>query len=123
VVRVCVALVLLAALLPAQVSAGAVGAGVGNIPQGIQSDAAYSASFVGHQVTNVFATTQRVSCYRPEVPYSVSNGPTDGYSGESPCNGAPRRARMSAPHLPNTGRQQSRLSGQDAAAGQEPLRV
>lgn len=40
-------------------------------------------------VTNVFATTQRVSCYRPEVFYdgtlaSIGNG----YSGMSPCSGA-----------------------------------
>jgi len=39
------------------------------------------------QVTNVFATTQRLSCYRPEVPYfdSLSG---NAYSGMSPCSGS-----------------------------------
>src|SRR5438874_2476871 len=37
--------------------------GVGNVPQGTQSDIAYAASNAG--VTNIVATTQRTSCYRP----------------------------------------------------------
>ncbi|TMD39750.1 MAG: hypothetical protein E6I88_11580 [Chloroflexi bacterium] len=61
--------------------------GIGNIPQGTQSDSAYAASVAG--VTNVFATTQRTSCYRPEVAYFGTYSPeNDGYSGMSPCNGA-----------------------------------
>jgi len=40
-------------------------------------------------VTNIFATTGRVSCYRPEVSAATFNdGPNDGYSGESACPGA-----------------------------------
>jgi hypothetical protein len=62
--------------------------GVGNIPQGTQSDQAYSDSFTTHKVTNLFVTSQQVSCYRPEVPFAVSNGPNDGYTGELPCPGA-----------------------------------
>jgi hypothetical protein len=62
--------------------------GVGNVPQGTQSNTAYANSFKTHNVTNVFATTQQTSCYTPEVPYFVNNGPNDGYSGESPCAGA-----------------------------------
>jgi hypothetical protein len=62
--------------------------GIGNIPQGIQTDANYAGSFVTNKVTNVFATTQKTSCYRPEVPYFTSDGPNDGYSGMSVCNGA-----------------------------------
>ena len=57
--------------------------GVGNVPQGTQSDAAYAASNAG--VTNVFATTQRVSCYRPEDPFFGNLGPANGYTGMSPC--------------------------------------
>jgi len=57
-------------------------------PQGTQSDAAYAGSAAAHGVTNVFATTQGVSCYRPEVPYFGSLAGVDGYSGMSPCNGA-----------------------------------
>jgi hypothetical protein len=57
--------------------------GVGNVPQGRQSDAAYAAS--NAHVSNVFATTQQVSCYRPENPYFGNLGPADGYTGMSPC--------------------------------------
>ncbi len=59
--------------------------GVGNLPQGTQSNKAYANSFAANGVTNVFATTQQTSCYTPEVPYLVSDGPNDGYSGESVC--------------------------------------
>jgi len=62
--------------------------GVGNIPQGTQTDTAYAGSFTANHVTNVFATTQQTSCYTPEVPYAVSDGLNDGYSGETACNGA-----------------------------------
>jgi len=33
-------------------------------------------------------TSQQVSCYRPEVPYSANNGPNDGYTGQVTCPGA-----------------------------------
>ncbi len=62
--------------------------GVGNIPQGTQSDTTYADSFAANHVTNVDATTGHVSCYRPEVEYLVNNGPNDGYSGESLCSRA-----------------------------------
>jgi hypothetical protein len=57
-------------------------------PQGSQSDSAYAKSFAARNVTNVFVTTQKTSCYRPEVPFFVSNGPSNGYSGMSNCVGA-----------------------------------
>ena len=53
-----------------------------------QSDQAYADSAATNGVTNVFATTQRTSCYRPEVPYTANAGPNDGYTGETPCPGA-----------------------------------
>src|SRR3989440_1309045 len=59
--------------------------GVGTVPQGTQSDAQYEASAAANHVTNVFATSQRVSCYRPEVPYFGNLGPANGYSGMSTC--------------------------------------
>jgi hypothetical protein len=68
-------------------SAGAA-SGVGNLPQGTQSDATYAQSAANHGVTNVFATTQRTSCYRPEDPFFGNLGPADGYSGMSACPGA-----------------------------------
>jgi hypothetical protein len=65
------------------------GAGVGVVPQGTQTDTAYAQSVQRRGVTNVFATTQRVSCYRPEVSAAAWNdGPALGYSGQSDCPGA-----------------------------------
>ncbi len=66
----------------------AAGSGVGNIPQGTQSNAAYASSFATQHVANEFVTTQQTSCYTPEVPYAANDGPNDGYSGESICPGA-----------------------------------
>lgn len=59
-------------------------------PQGTQTDAAFAASYKANNVTNVSATTQRTSCYAPEVTYFDSLGPDRGYldGGMSPCNGA-----------------------------------
>ena len=71
------------ALMPVQ--AGAVGGSTfGNRTQ---SDAAYASSYARAKVTNVVATTQQVSCYRPEVPF-FTTGTTDGYTGMTPCPGA-----------------------------------
>jgi len=72
----------------AQARVAAAGPGVGNVPQGTQSDAAYASSFAANNVTNEFVTTQQTSCYTPEVPYPVNDGPNDGYSGETTCPGA-----------------------------------
>ena len=58
--------------------------GVGNVPQGTQTDAAYAASAAANHVTNVFATTQSVSCYRPENPF-FGVLPGDGYTGMTAC--------------------------------------
>jgi hypothetical protein len=60
---------------------------VSSAPARTQPDTAYEQSFSANGVTNVLATSQ-VSCYRPEVPYIVNNGPNDGYSGETACPGA-----------------------------------
>jgi hypothetical protein len=78
------------AFVPAFAYAKAVtaGPGVGQLPQGTQSDTDYANSFAANKVTNVFATTQQTSCYTPEVPYAANDGPNDGYSGESDCNDA-----------------------------------
>ena len=55
-----------------------------------QSDAAFAGSYAGKGVTNVSATTQRVSCYAPEVVYLDGLGSNQGYAdgGMSPCSGA-----------------------------------
>jgi hypothetical protein len=70
------------------VLAASLSTGIGNIPQGTQTDSQYAGSFSASKVSNVFATTQKTSCYRPEVPYFTNNGPNDGYSGMTACNGA-----------------------------------
>src|SRR5258708_5548344 len=91
------AAVLLATMVMAP-GATAAGAGVGNVPQGPQKDAAYARSV--KRVSNVFATTQRTSCSRPEVPFAVSDGPNDGYSGESACGTAANTDENTGAALP-----------------------
>jgi hypothetical protein len=83
-----VLLAILTLLLALAVPAGtglASSPGIGNVPQGTQTNAAYARS--NRNVTNVFATTQRTSCYRPEVPYFTALS-TNGYDGMSECKGA-----------------------------------
>ena len=60
--------------------------GVGNVPQGTQSDRAYAKSGAD-RVTNVLATTQRTSCYTPEVPFFTSLFPANSYDGMTGCTG------------------------------------
>jgi BNR repeat-like domain len=59
-------------------------------PQGTQPDAVFAASYGANAVTNVSATTQRVSCYAPEVLYFDALTAADGYldGGMSPCGGS-----------------------------------
>ena len=59
-------------------------------PQGFQSDAAFAASYARQGVTAVPATTQRVSCYAPQVFYQGALAPSQGYpdGGSTPCAGA-----------------------------------
>src|SRR5437667_1850898 len=92
--------VLLAALYGGSPALADSSTGVGNVPQGTQSDAAYASSFAANNVTNVFATTQRVSCYRPEVPAPYNDGPNDGYTGESSCPGATTGEDIGTPPYP-----------------------
>ena len=72
--------VALFAFAPATIHAGGttgLDPGVGNVPQGVQTDGAYAASYAG-RVTNVFVTSRKISCYVPEVPAP----------GNVPCPGA-----------------------------------
>ena len=59
-------------------------------PLSAQSDAAFAASYAANNVANVSATTQRISCYSPELVYFPSLPATQGYldGGMSPCGGA-----------------------------------
>src|SRR5438309_2668924 len=69
---------------PAPAAAATAGAGNG---LRTQTDWAYAGSFAKNGVTNVFATTQKVSCYRPEVPF-FTVGQARGYTGMTDCPGA-----------------------------------
>src|SRR5438094_9083201 len=78
--------------------------GIGNVPQGTQSDTAYAAS--NASVTNTLATTQRPSCYRPEEPYSTSLIRANDYSGipSRPCPDTGEDTRRRSPYPTQTGR-------------------
>src|SRR6266550_5563003 len=68
-------------------------------PQGFQSDAAFAGSYGTRSVSSVAATTQRVSCYTPEVLYNGSLGPSQGYpdGGSTPCAGAATTGELLGP--------------------------
>ena len=59
-------------------------------PQGAQANATFAASYAQRGVTSVAATTQRVSCYAPQVYYTGRLEPAQGYpdGGSTLCNGA-----------------------------------
>jgi hypothetical protein len=80
-------------------------------PQGVQSNAAFAGSYAANGVVNVSPTTQRVSCYAPEVPFPTALTAADGYpgGGETPCPGA------------TTGEQTSGFATQDVS--NQPLLV
>ena len=69
-------------------------------PQGFQSDAAFAASYAQRGVTSVPATTQRVSCYAPEVYYTGALGPSQGYpdGGSTLCGGAANTGENIGPY-------------------------
>src|SRR5438132_14011983 len=73
--------------------------GIGNVPQGTQSDTAYAASNAG--VTNTLATTQRTSCYRPEVPTPPVSSPPTATTGPSAAPApTPAKTPDRAPRTP-----------------------
>ena len=82
-----VTLAIVAIVALAAAPASTASPGIGNVPQGTQSDRAYAKSGA-YRVTNVLATTQRTSCYTPEVPFFTSLAPANGYDGMTECTGA-----------------------------------
>jgi hypothetical protein len=68
-------------------------------PQGFQPDSAFAASYGARGVVSVAATTQRVSCYTPEVLYLGSLAPSQGYpdGGVTPCAGATTTGELTGP--------------------------
>ncbi len=63
-----------------------------------QADWAYAQSFKANSVKNVFATSQRTSCYTPEAPYFGNLGPNNGYNGMTPCAGAANTGENLGPY-------------------------
>ncbi|MGZ4401860.1 MAG: sigma factor, partial [Gaiellaceae bacterium] len=59
-------------------------------PQGVQANTTFAASYAQRGVTSVATTTQRVSCYAPEVYYTGRLEPAQGYpdGGSTLCNSA-----------------------------------
>ncbi len=102
-----VAILVLLAFVPtfmiAHASTASAGSGGGTIPHGTQSNATYADSSTANNVTNLDATTQKTSCYTPEVPYFTNIGPNDGYSGESSCNGAANTGEDPGPYPTQAG--------------------
>src|SRR5438093_8709699 len=86
-------------------------------PQGLQSDADFAASYVANGVTSVSATTQRRSCYRPEVAYFPALSALAGYpgGGGSSCDAA------LPPAAPFTGEDTGPYPTQDAAGASNPV--
>ncbi len=65
---------------------GPAATGAGGPPQSVQTNGAFEASYAAQHVTNVSATTQRTSCYRPEVFYDGQLPAAAGYrNGGSPA--------------------------------------
>jgi hypothetical protein len=82
-----VTLAIIAIVALAAVPATTASPGIGNVPQGTQTDRAYAKSGA-YRVTNVFATTQRTSCFTPEVAFFTSLAPVNAYDGMTECTGA-----------------------------------
>ena len=72
----------------------------GTPPQGIQNNVQFASSFATSAVTAVSATTQRVSCYSPELTYFGALTPADGYldGGMSTCNGQATTGEQPGPY-------------------------
>ncbi|TME27336.1 MAG: hypothetical protein E6I64_06865, partial [Chloroflexi bacterium] len=73
------------------------------LPQATQSDGDYAASYAAHKVKNVVATTQKTSCYTPEDQFFTSDGPNDGYTGMSACEGAANTGEDQGPYATQAG--------------------
>ena len=92
-------------IVPAAAALACAGVVAAALPQGTQTDAAFAASYAARGVVNVSATTQRVSCYAPELAYldELDAGATATSTAACrPATAPPRRARSSARTRPRT---------------------
>ncbi|HEY2220006.1 MAG TPA: sialidase family protein [Gaiellaceae bacterium] len=92
---------------------GPAATGASGPPQGTQTNGAFAASYAAANVASTSVTTQKTSCYRPQVFYDGALPPEAGYpgGGSSPCPGA------------TTGEQTTNFDTQDAAAASNPVSV
>jgi hypothetical protein len=97
-----VTLAIVAIIALAAVPASTASPGIGNVPQGVQTDKAYAKSGA-YRVTNVLATTQKTSCYTPEVAFFTSLAPVNGYDGMTPCGTAANTDEDPGPYDTQTG--------------------
>ena len=67
-------------IVPAAAALTCAGVVAAALPQGTQTDAAFAASYAARGVVNVSATTQRVSCYAPELTFFPEPRPRPGLS-------------------------------------------
>jgi hypothetical protein len=81
-------------------------------PQGYQSDTSFAASYAAKAVSNVSATTQQTSCYKPEVAYYGQLPDTAGYPGGG--------TTTCPPAVPTTGEDLGPYDTQDAAGASNP---
>ncbi len=101
----------------AATGSGAVGGSTPTPPQGYQDNATFAASYAAHAVTNVSATTQRRSCYRPEVAYFAALDPSQGYPG----GGGSLCDADLPPNAPFTGESTGPYDTQDAVGARNPV--
>ena len=75
-------------------------AGAATPPQGHHSAGQFANSYAANSVTSTEATTQRTSCYAPELTYFDHLLASDGYPdfGMSPCNGAANTGENLGPY-------------------------
>jgi hypothetical protein len=106
-----------AAVLGVLVASGGT-ASAASPPQGIQPNSTFAASYLAAGVTNVSATTERRSCYRPEVLYLDALAALQGYpgGGGSLCSDA-----SLPPSAPFTGEDVGPYATQDAAGASNPV--
>ncbi len=95
------------------VAGSAAAGGSGGPPQGYQSDAAFAGSYATAGVAEVSATTQEVSCYRPEVFYAGRLPASAGYPGGG--------ITSCSPGVSSTGEDLGPYPTQDSAGASNPV--
>lgn len=106
------------AVVVAAVATGGAATATAQPPQGVQLNSAFADSYAAAGVTNVSATTQRRSCYRPEVLYLDALPALLGYPGGG---GSLCTDTTLPPSAPFTGENIGPYVTQDAAGAQNPV--